>query len=275
MILSVLEEDTALPPCEAEHGLSLFVETQERALLFDMGKTDLFARNAQRMGVDLARAAFAVLSHGHYDHGGGLEAFLLRNAQAKVYVSGLAFGEHRALRPSGEAAYIGLEPALDGHPRLIKVSGEQRVGGDGLLFDAVQEGGPLPTSNSRLLARAKDGALRPDPFAHELNLLLWEAGRAVLVTGCAHRGIVNIVRRAQQLAGGSLRAVVGGFHLSDPASGQSEREEVLAAVASCLDRTGAEIFPCHCTGAASIAYLQDALGARVHPLRAGMRVLLP
>ena len=95
MKLSVLMENTARSSeFFREHGLSLFVETENRRILFDMGQTDRFAENAARMHVPLETAELAVLSHGHYDHGGGLKRFLQLNRYAPVYVSPYAFEPH-------------------------------------------------------------------------------------------------------------------------------------------------------------------------------------
>ena len=84
MKITALIENTSARGLPTEHGLSLFVETAERKFLFDMGQTDLFARNAETLGIDLTTVDFAVLSHGHYDHGGGLKAFLALNDHAPV-----------------------------------------------------------------------------------------------------------------------------------------------------------------------------------------------
>lgn len=116
MKLSVLMENTARSSeFFREHGLSLFVETENRRILFDMGQTDRFAENATRMHVPLETAELAVLSHGHYDHGGGLKRFLQLNRHAPVYVSPYAFEPHF----SGPEKDIGLDRSLQGEPRLI------------------------------------------------------------------------------------------------------------------------------------------------------------
>ena len=94
MKVTVLVENTTADGLQAEHGLSLFVEAQGTRFLFDMGQTDLFARNADALGIDLNTAAFAVLSHGHYDHGGGIRTFFARNDHARVYMSRHAFEPH-------------------------------------------------------------------------------------------------------------------------------------------------------------------------------------
>ena len=94
MKITTLIENTSARGLPTEHGLSLFVETAEHKFLFDMGQTDLFARNAETLGIALSKVDFAVLSHGHYDHGGGLNTFLALNDHAPVYMSRYAFEPH-------------------------------------------------------------------------------------------------------------------------------------------------------------------------------------
>ncbi len=105
MKITALIENTSARGLPTEHGLSLFVETAEHKFLFDMGQTDLFARNAETLGIALSKVDFAVLSHGHYDHGGGLNTFLALNDHAPVYMSRYAFEPHY----NGTEKNIGLD----------------------------------------------------------------------------------------------------------------------------------------------------------------------
>ncbi|MCF0196430.1 MAG: MBL fold metallo-hydrolase, partial [Bacteroidaceae bacterium] len=97
--------------CGAEHGLSLYVEAGSRRFFFDLGQSDLFVRNARQLGVDVAAADFAVVSHGHYDHGGGIQAFLHANNHAEVMLHRRAFVGCYSQR-EGRMRYIGLDAAL-------------------------------------------------------------------------------------------------------------------------------------------------------------------
>ena len=95
MRITALVENTVGNGCvECEHGLSLYIETEKHKILFDMGQSALFLQNARALGVDIAAVDMAVLSHGHYDHGGGLSAFLQANTNAPVYISRYAFEPH-------------------------------------------------------------------------------------------------------------------------------------------------------------------------------------
>ena len=159
-ITCLLENTSAHTNILPQHGLSLWIETKNHHILFDMGQTDLFAQNADRLGIDLATADLAVLSHGHYDHGGGLSHFLKINSTAPVYLSKYAFGEFY----NGEGKYIGLDTNLQGNPRLIFTDGQVSIG-DGLTLHSCNH---LPRPNSLgcfgLTQRAANGRLEEDPL---------------------------------------------------------------------------------------------------------------
>ena len=201
MKLSVLMENTARSPeFFREHGLSLFVETENRRILFDMGQTDRFAENAARMHVPLETAELAVLSHGHYDHGGGLKRFLQLNRHAPVYVSPYAFEPHF----SGPEKDIGLDDSLKGEPRLL--SGRAFPKDSQLeLTDCAGMEIPFPADPFGLYTR-RDGKLIPEDFRHEQYLIVHEKGRRIVFSGCSHRGILNIAHWLKP------DVLIGGFH---------------------------------------------------------------
>ena len=93
-IIALMENTAAVPDVLSEHGLSLYLEGKGHRILFDTGQSENFAVNAKRLGVDLAAVDLAILSHGHYDHGGGLKRFLELNQKAPVYLSVYAFEPH-------------------------------------------------------------------------------------------------------------------------------------------------------------------------------------
>ena len=158
MKLWVLMENTACrEELAKEHGLSLCLQTGNTRILFDAGQSGAFADNARAMGVDLAWVDAAVLSHGHYDHGGGLTRFLAENGKAPVYVSALAFGAHYH-----EARYIGIDSGLKASPRVIPLEGPCTLSGGITILPAVP--GECPRSGLSVLT---EGVLEEDAFLHE------------------------------------------------------------------------------------------------------------
>jgi 7,8-dihydropterin-6-yl-methyl-4-(beta-D-ribofuranosyl)aminobenzene 5'-phosphate synthase len=253
MTITVLLENTARSQdVTAEHGLSLYIETNRRRILFDMGQTDLFARNAKVLGVDLSAVDTAILSHGHYDHGGGLPTFLSLNRKAPVYLSRHAFGRYR----NGTDKYIGLDPTLEAHPRLMYTQGDVDLG-DGLTLCAET---PLPTVcdlGTFGLTAEVDGTRIPDPFNHEQYLLIREGDKRILFSGCSHRGILNIVDKFRP------DILVGGFHVS-----KMPTDNTLSELARKLAAYRTDFYTCHCTGLSQLAHMARFM-PRLHAITTG------
>ena len=277
----------------SKHGLSLFIEFEgaegPKRILFDMGPDGSFMDNAKAMGVDVLSADLAVISHGHFDHGGGLKAFLEASEAAgrkvPVYVHEQAFEEHRANTPVG-LKDIGIDAALPAeYPDRFVLAGDSlKVDDDLMLFSNVESVELAPKSNVVLLERVPsaegeenaesegEGAYTPDAFAHEQTLLIQEAGKTTLVTGCSHCGIVNIMRKAEEIIGGPLHAVIAGFHLMNPSSGDVEDPETVKAVAAFMAQRPTRYFTFHCTGLAAYSLLRDQLADRVTYLYTSSKV---
>ena len=256
-IACLLENTTVAPAVAAEHGLSLYIEVGNRRILFDMGQTNLFARNAEVLGVDLSRVDTAILSHGHYDHGGGLATFLEINKTAPVYITPAAFLPHY----NGTQKYIGLDTSLQEHPRLRVVSGD-------LSLDI---GLTLLTPNGRerrhslgsfgLTERVGDTFL-PDDFRHEQYLLIQENGKRILLSGCSHTGILDIVEWF------APDVLIGGFHVSKMSPGKE-----LASLGEALAAHNTDYYTCHCTGVEQFAFLQARM-PRLRYLAGGQTICL-
>lgn len=274
MLIRTLAENTSLDSrLGCQHGLSLYVETEGRKVLFDMGADGLFAENALKMGVDLSSVDVAFISHGHSDHGGGLKAFLETNLKAKVYVNSRAFEPHFARRSGGVNAFIGLDPSLIQGGRLEVVEGSLRID-DGLEIMADASGEAFrPSGNSDLLME-QEGRLVEDDFNHEQNLVIREGGKSFLLAGCAHNGIVNIMEKFRKAYGRFPDYVVGGFHMYNKSASKSEDPDFVKAVASYLLETEAAFFTCHCTGLEAYELLKVRMGDRIGYLATGSTLSL-
>lgn len=256
-IRTLIENTTERPDLEAEHGLSLYLEVGGKKILFDMGQSDAFARNAAALGIDLSQVDLAVLSHGHYDHGGGLKRFLALNDHAPVYLSRWAFEPHW----HGTERYIGLDPALATEPRLIPVDGTVELGGGLTLLDGRGRELSFPLDPAGLTVW-RDGAFLPEEFRHEIYLRLQRPEGDLLISGCSHRGILNILHwfRPQTL--------IGGFHFMklDP---MGAGRAVLEEAARDLMALPTVYYTGHCTGQAAFDFLKERMGDRLNGISTG------
>jgi len=154
-ITALLENTTQDPALTPKHGLSIHIETAKHKVLFDFGPNDAFLHNAQEMGIDLAEVDTAVLSHGHFDHGGGLAGFLKINQKASIYLHREAFAPHYH-KVLFFRKYIGLDRGLEGNDRIIFTDDVLRIDDELFLFSDVE--GQLDTKSSRALyKKAPDG----------------------------------------------------------------------------------------------------------------------
>ncbi|MDO4719460.1 MAG: MBL fold metallo-hydrolase [Peptostreptococcaceae bacterium] len=273
MIIKVLAENTAVSEAfGAEHGLSLYIETRKRKLLFDMGGSGLFAENGKKMGVDLSKVDLAFLSHGHYDHGGGLEVFLRENRRAKIYIQKTAFEDYYAERADGRTVYIGLKKELGENERFVFAGAYEAIEEGIELFSDIRGSSPLPLSNRGLMME-EEGKRMPDAFRHEQVLAVSEEGKTLLVTGCAHNGILNVLEHFQRKTGREPDYVVGGFHLASP-TGICEEERTVKEIADILKRSKTRFFTGHCTGEGPYGLLRSVLGERIEKLSGGTEFLL-
>lgn len=262
-ITSLLENTTTNEQFKVEHGLSLFIETDNRKILFDMGQSDLFAENAKTLGIDLAEVDIAVLSHGHYDHGGGLAKFLKVNDHAPVYVTAKAFEPHY----NGKEKYIGLNTALQGNDRLKMIRETTPL----TESNCEETRLTLSSCNHRIrrynlgsfgLNVCRCGEFLPDDFTHEQYLLIEEKGKRVLISGCSHKGILDI---AEWFAPDVL---VGGFHFS-----KLPLDETLAGYARQLAEHDTLFITCHCTGREQYEYMKKYM-SRLEYLSCGQSIVI-
>lgn len=241
MEITVLAENTCKNGCfGTEHGLSLLIRTEQHTVLFDMGQTDLFLKNAKKMGIDLALVDFAVLSHGHYDHGGGLKEFLKINQKAVVYANVNVFGAYYNAKDS----YIGLDIALKNNPRIIRISDSCEIV-KGIAIYSCKEKPEKHVFDSFGLKKTEGLQLVEDDFCHEQYLCIKEQGKTFVFSGCAHKGILNIMDWFNP------DVFIGGFHFS-----KITDKTLLDRYASSLNQYTADYYTCHCTGEEQFMYMQ-------------------
>jgi len=277
MRITTLVENDAIDGREdltAEFGLSLHVQTGKCRILFDTGSSGVFADNAEALGIDLAAVDLAVLSHHHFDHGGGLQRFLEINRTAKIYLGRGDLTQRYFKAFSVVKRPIGLDLALlDRHgDRLEFVEGSPEVEPGVALISEIGSAHPRPKGNRHLFVE-RDGGLVPDPFDHELVMVVREDDGMVVFSGCSHSGVPNMIEAAvERFPGIPIKAVIGGFHLIglpylNTMAGSRDQVEDLGR--SILGFSPGKVYSAHCTGAKAYRVLRGVMGDTLEPFHTG------
>jgi len=254
---------TQNPSLETEHGLSILLETDHHQILLDTGASDVFIRNAEKMGIDLSTMDYVFISHGHSDHAGGLLYLVERNRKAKVLVSPDAMSG-KFFSKRGNLHSITAEwPKID-NDRLVLINQTCALAEDIHVLAHIPQNHPMPKGNVNLYVQNTNGDFIHDDFRHELALYV----DGLLFTGCAHSGLENILAACPW----PVHTVVGGFHLLDGL----ETEEELAALAQRLKAkySNTQFFTSHCTGDKVFATLKTIMGNQLHAFSCGMTITI-
>lgn len=267
-IFTLMENTAVSPEFVSSHGLSFYIETKKHRILFDMGPDGGFLENAGKLGVDISKVDMAILSHGHYDHGGGIEAFLEVNKKAFIHMQKKAVGEFFAHDADGTQRYIGISEHIKHHPRIITHTGDYKLAAELQVFAGVTGRECYSPANDRLYM-SMNGRQIQDLFMHEQNLLIKEGNTMVLIAGCAHNGIVNILNKAKNFAPTGVDYVIGGMHLKGEWGSAGEKKELCKKMAQRLNETTTQFYTCHCTGTDAYEFLHEEMGNKMRYLAAG------
>ena len=271
-IVTLIENTEGTSGCAAAHGLSFYVETPRHKLLLDLGPSDETLRNAERLGIDLSEVDTVVLSHGHYDHSGGIMAFFEKNRTANVYMqrsaTGAYYADDGADAPGGRFRFIGIDPRITESGRVVFLDGDQVIDGELSVFTIKNRSRKLPFSNGNLKILS-DGAYVPDDFRHEHCLVIAAEGKHILLSGCAHNGILSILDAYRERYGSDPDTAISGFHLMKKTPyNDAELKEVLDTAKE-LKKFDTKLVTCHCTGVPAYEAMKEILGEQLSYAHAG------
>ena len=240
-----------------EHGLSFWIEAGPKRVLLDTGQGNVLLGNARKLGVGLELVDVIVLSHGHYDHTGGLRDALRAERRTKVYAHPAAFRPKYARNMNGTARDIGM-PFLD--ETKIRERADELIWTNRPteIWDGLFVTGEIPrvtdfedTGGAFFL---DEQCQEPDPLIDDQAMFFEATGGTVVLLGCAHAGVINTLAYVRQLTNNRpIHAVMGGMHL---VNASPERISRTIEALQCLNIV--HLIPAHCTGAAAVTKLQKA-----------------
>ena len=274
-IVNLIENTEGNPGCVYEHGLSFYIETESHKVLLDLGQTDNSLRNAKALGVDLKAVDTIVLSHGHYDHSGGIMPFAKINDHAVIYMQGSADGEYYA--DDGKAAgderyrYIGIDRDILKLPQVRLLQGDHVIDDELELFTIDNRTHMLPFTNRKLLIKTVSG-FAPDDFRHEHFLVIKDKGLTVLMSGCAHNGILSILDAYKEKYGTFPDIVVSGFHLMVKRDYREDELKEVREIARELRKLKLKFFTCHCTGVPAFEEMKKIMGDKLDYIHSGEEI---
>lgn len=273
--LTVLCENTVGVPhgIVGEWGLSIFIEVNGKKILFDTGERGNLLNNATVLGIDLKSVGALVLSHGHYDHTGGIRAFLQYRGRLPVYAHPGLFASH--YKSPEKPQYIGV---------LYRKEALESLGADFIFVRESFEvtpgvfiSGEVPRktifekADETLFCLENGGKISPDPFHDDMSLYCVTPEGILIVLGCAHAGLVNIVEHAREVTGESrIYGIIGGTHLG-PAPAEQQEATIVYLKELDLQFLAAN----HCTGLPVISRLAGIFGPCFRFCPAGSSFTIP
>ncbi len=269
-IINLIEDTEGNNGCIYEHGLSFYIETSGHKLLVDTGATDAFIKNAEQKGIDLAGVDTVILSHGHYDHTGGVLAFARLNPNAKIYVHKNAVGEFYNLKNT-IPKYIGADKCIFDLKQVYQLSENTVIDDELSVFCGVTARRLWPKSNTSLKKKLGNDFVQ-DEFDHEQYIAVTEGEQRVLISGCAHNGILNILEEYKRIYGNEPTHVISGFHTVKNEY-TNEDEYIILQIAKALSEMKTVFYSGHCTGEYALELMKSIMGDKLVVLHSGDDIL--
>jgi len=275
-ITTLSENTTSIRNLLAEHGLSILIETEEVNILLDTGSGISASHNADILGIDLSKIDKIVLSHGHYDHTGGLRQILRKmRKEIEIIAHPDIWAAKHARRQGQKDRYIGVPfqrqelESLGANFTLttkpVRITDKIMTTGEIPMITNFEEIEP-----NRFFVKEEPG-WQPDELLDDQALVINTEQGLVVISGCAHRGIINTLYHAQQLTSiKPIQMVLGGCHLT-----RASKERLRLTIAALRELGIQKLGVSHCTGLPATAIMAQEFGDKFFFNNAGTRIDLP
>jgi len=257
--ITILCNDKAKENFYSEHGFSTLIERENLSFIFDTGATDIFLKNLKVLGKDINNIENIIISHGHYDHFGGLRYLDVKNKKFNVWI-----GDEIFIPKYSKKVFAGVKKEELKNRFDFKIVKEE-------VFEVFPKFfilGKVPMENDfekidKNFEINEYRNFKQDIFKEELNLII-DVGELIFITGCAHRGIVNIINFAIEKLKKKIEVVLGGFHL------YNSSKKKLELITNYLNDIGVKrLIPCHCTGDRAIKLFKQKFNSEFIECLAG------
>lgn len=267
-ITTLSENSAGMDSCVGEWGLSVLVESDDTSVLFDTGQSFSATHNADLLGVDLSQVDKIVLSHGHFDHTGGLKHVLGKIAKEIEIIAHPDIWQEKYSSGLGGDRYIGIpfpRHELENSGARFRLTPEPVT-----ISDSIMTSGEIPMITDfediePSLTVKETGGFEPDPLRDDQALIIKSPAGLVVILGCAHRGIINTLYHARKLSGVTkIDTVLGGCHLMN-----ADEERIWLTITALKELGVKRLGVCHCTGPAASAMMAPEFGDRFFLNNAG------
>lgn len=269
-IVTLVEDTAGNNQCQFEHGLSFYIETTKHKLLMDTGATDMSLQNARLLDIDLSQVDICILSHGHYDHSGGILPFTHINPSAKIYLKNSAGKDYYNLTDNKEK-YIGINKEILKLPQCIFIKEDTKIDEELFLFSGIT-GTKYPAKGNLKLKKKVDDTFLQDTFDHEQCLVITQGKQRILLSGCAHNGILNILDKYLELFHSYPDIVISGFHMIQKDGYSADDIANIKNTAYALLETNATFYTGHCTGQTAYNIMKEIMHDKLQPIHSGEQI---